>query len=66
MGMLPARFIPNLPIDILQTTCANSSSTSVHLEKLPQFGRSKDFKKHRYVSLPQVCDASVAKIGAAI
>jgi hypothetical protein len=45
MGTLPARFAPNRIIGILQTIYKISSSASVHLEKLPQFGRSKDIQQ---------------------
>jgi len=50
MGTLPARFVPNRLIGILQTIHKISFSASVHLEKLPQFGRSKDFNKQRTLS----------------
>jgi hypothetical protein len=50
MGTLPARFVPNQPIGILQIICTISSPASVHLEKLPQFGRSKDFNNARAVA----------------
>jgi hypothetical protein len=45
MGTLSARFMPNRSSGISQPIYMISSRNSVDLEKLPQFGRSNDFKE---------------------
>jgi hypothetical protein len=61
MGTLSARFMPNRIIGISQQIYMISSRYSVDLEKLPQFGRSNDFKERSPVDERSIVQKKVAK-----